>query len=379
MGGIKKIAVYIPATCFTEALLKRVRGERRIGNYDEDSLTMAFSSAYRIDLKGLKELYFLSSTPPFHIRSPASFLATVFDVEKSCTAFDVMGGGKSVIDLFSKNHAENFSTLIILSDKRRYQVDTPEFYSSGDSAIAFLLSNNEPVVEILGSRSISYESLSEWKDEEEGEIKTSESKAELELKRETIRECVEELIKESGVKKEEIWRAFFPFSDTRTCLEIGSTLGFSKSQIHSHKLLNITGWTGSVHVLLEFLYAIETEDVKNKLILLCGSGGGFSACLLKTGDSFQGFITKGIGECLNRRFEIKDLTTLYKITGDIKYEKVKPFSPIPLHYREIEECVKLKAQRCKRCSAIQYPWRYLCYKCESTDFELIPLSREAKI
>jgi uncharacterized OB-fold protein len=379
MGGIKNIGVYIPATCFTEGILKRIKGERRIGNYDEDSLTMGFSSTERIGVKDVKELYFISSTPPFHIRSPSSFLATALDIEKNCIAFDVMGGGKSLIDLFSKSFKNDFSTLIILSDKRKYQVDTPDFYASGDGAVSFLISKDDSSIEFISSKSISYESLSEWKDEEDEEIKTSESKAEYELRKEIMRECLEIVLRESGLKKEEIFRIFLPFPDFRLSLEIGSACGFSKSQVHSNKLLNLTGWTGYVHPFLEFVYSIETEDMEEKFVLLAGLGGGFSACVLKVKRNAKSSITKGINDCLKRRFEIKDLTILYKITGDLKYEKVKPFSPIPLHYREIEECIKLKGQRCSKCGAIQYPWRYLCYKCESTDFEFIPLSRKGKI
>ena len=379
MAGIKNIGVYLPATCFTEAVLKRIKGERRIGNYDEDSLTMGFSSLEGMEVKDVEELYFISSTPPFHIRSPSSFIATALDIEKNCKAFDVMGGGKSVIDLFSKSLETDSSVLIILSDKRKYQVDTPNFYSSGDAALSFLLSKDHPPIEIISSKSISYESLSEWKDEADEEIKTSESRAEYDLRREMMRECLESAVKESGLKKEEIFRVFLPFSDFRLSLEMGSGCGFSKSQVHSNKLVNLTGWTGSVHPFLELIYSLETENLEDKFVLVGGSGGGFSACVLKIKEGAKSSIRKGINDCLKRRFEIKDLTILYKITGDIKYEKVKPFSPVPLHYREIEECIKLKAQKCSRCSAIQYPWRYSCYKCESTDFELIPLSRKGKI
>lgn len=378
MGGIKKIGVYIPATCWTESLLKRIKGERRIGNYDEDSITMAVCSADGMELKDVKELYFISSTPPFHIRSPASFIATVFDIEKTCRSFDVMGGGKSAIDLFAKLSLEDSESVIFLSDKKRYPIDTPEFYSSGHSAVSFVISKDAPV-EFLCSSSVSYESLAEWKNDGEEAIITSEVKTEYELRKEVIRGCVDDILRESGLKKEDIWMVFFPFSDFRTSFEMGYLCGFSRSQICSNKLINITGWIGSAHPFLEFFYALETEVLENKFAIIGGLGGGFSACILKINAKAKSLITKGVNECLKKRFEIRDLSLLYKITGDIRYEKIKPFSPIPLHYREIEECVKLKAQRCKNCNAIQYPWRYLCYKCESTDFEPFHLSRKGRI
>lgn len=380
MGGIRETGVYIPAVSLTEGIIRRIKGERRISNFDEDTVTMGYESIQGISSEDVKELYFISSAFPFTIRSPAAFLATVLDREKEVKTFDVMGGSKSLIEVMGKASAGDSASLVILSEKRRYPVDTPEFYSCGHGAVAFLIDGREASVNVIGHFSISSDMLDEWKEDGERVIRTYEGKVTYELRKEVLRECINSLFAGTSITMKEVWKVIFPFSDGRTCVEAGSFCGFQKEQIHLPQLLSITGWMGSAHLFMEFVYLMETVEIPDeKYILLVGSGGGFSACLLMLKKNAKESVKRGVKECLKRKFEIKDLTLLYKITGDIEYEKVKPFSPVPLHYREIEECIKLKAQRCKRCGALQYPWRYVCYKCDFNEFEKVPLSKKGKI
>ncbi len=380
MGGIKKISSYIPSLCITSNLIPRIRGERRFANYDEDSVTMALECALKMEgIDKIDEIYFLSSTPPFTGRSSASLIAQVLDLEDKVKAFDILATGRMIADIIAKLSKEN-NSLILISEKKRYEIDSPEFYSSGDGSIGLFISREDPKIEVIDSSSISYDSLDEWKGESEEYFKTSEGKASFEIRKKEIKNLIEGLLLRNSLKKEDIWRVIFDFSDARSSLEAGSICGFSKNQIHQPVLPSQIGFTGSVHQFLEFAYLIEKEEIpEGANILLSGTNGGIFGVLLRTGKGLKEAVSEGIEKNLKRRLEIKDITTFYKLTGYLPYEKVRPFSPVPLHYRDVEQCMKLKAQRCKKCRAIQYPWRYVCYNCDSQEFEIIDLSKRGKI
>ena len=93
MVGITSYGAYVPLWRLSrEAIMKGLRGEKAIRNFDEDSTTMAVAAA--IDcLKGQKReaidaVFFASTTAPYKEKQIATTIAAACDLRRDITTAD---------------------------------------------------------------------------------------------------------------------------------------------------------------------------------------------------------------------------------------------------------------------------------------------------
>ena len=93
MAGITSYGAYVPLWRLSrEAIMKGVRGEKAIRNFDEDSTTMAVAAA--IDcLKGQKReaidaVFFATTTSPYKEKQMSTTIAAACDLRRDITTYD---------------------------------------------------------------------------------------------------------------------------------------------------------------------------------------------------------------------------------------------------------------------------------------------------
>lgn len=375
---ISEISVYLPSLTLGPEFNKRIRGKRRIVGYDEDTVTMGIESASYIEglhKKDLSKLTFVSSHRPFTERSCASIIATVFDVEDGVKCLDVLADEAGAIDIFSEGKSKE---VIIFSEAERYEVNSPEFYDTGHAAVAVFL-DEAGFIEIAGYSSRRTDSLVKWRGDGDIRSHTAEFKAVFSLIEGRVRETINEVLSSASVTKDRVWKVYMAMRDQGMAYSLLKSIGFKEEQIWKSAIYREIGYTGHPHALLELVDMIEKENPEDVYILIVGVGSGASAILLRTFKNPSRVIKRGVAENLKHSLSL-DSESIYKILGYLPYESVKPFSPHTLYQRDIEQFLKLKAQRCRNCGTVNYPWRFICYKCKSPEsFELVPLARTGRI
>lgn len=375
---IKEISSYFPSLTLDTKFNRRIRGKRRIVNYDEDTVTMGVEvSSYieSVHKKNVMKVTFVSSSHPFTERSSAGIISTVFDIEHDVKAVDVTCDEAGAVDVLSGAGSKE---IIVISDAKRYEVNSAEFYNTGHGAVSVFM-DEEGWIEIVSSFSYRMDSLMGWRNDGEVKGHTAESKAIFVLMKEVILETIETVLNKGLLSKEKVWKVYLGMRDQKSAYSVLKSAGFSDEQIWKSTIYGDAGYTGPPHILLELTDMIEKENPEDKFILLAGIGSGVSAVLLHTLTDPSRCIKRGIKEALRGSISC-DSDTVYRILGYLPYEKVKPFSPHTLYQRDIEQFLKLKAQRCKRCGVINYPWKFVCYKCKSAEsFELVSLSKDGRV
>jgi len=387
MKGIMSIGFYFPELRIGEKINRRLKGsERAVANYDEDTITMGVEAVFSTpdyNKFNLKNLFFCTTTPVYIEKSNSSLIATVTSLERSVTAVDITGslraGSLGILQALKSDG----NSLIVVSDKRRYELDSSDALSSGDGAVSVVIAEGDDLIaEFISSASITAETMDEWR--MEGDVlHSSERKFILENEAiPLIRECVLKILNDTGLKAGEISKVVFPFFEHRSNLSIAKIIGIPEERVYIPHFFESIGYTGSSFPLISSSEAI-LNGKQDEFVLLISYSSGADAMLFKisgAGSKNAAKSIEGLKKALNRKRIIEDKLLLQKIRGDVDAERISAFTMLPLYIRDIKQCLQLKGLRCKICGAIQYPWRYICFNCNNEkQFDEVQLARSGRV
>ena len=165
MAGIISYGAYVPLYRLSREILAQVwgskgKGEKAVANADEDSLTLGVEAA-RDCLKGFDKskvdaLYFATTTAPYKEKQSASTIAAACDLREEIRAVDITDSIRSAsvaltmaIDAVKSGSAR--TALVVAADTRLAPPDTLYESLFGDGAAAFLIGNDDVVVEFESS------------------------------------------------------------------------------------------------------------------------------------------------------------------------------------------------------------------------------------
>lgn len=390
MAGITSYGAYVPLWRLTrEAILKGLRGEKAIRNFDEDTTTMAVAAA--IDcLKGqdretVDGLFFASTTSPYREKQIATSIAAAADLRTNIITADFSGSLRSgtaalraALDAVKAGSARK--VLVVASDSRMGAPGTAFEQNCGDGAAALLVSGEDVAAEVEAWHSVSNEIHDVWRRDDDDFIRSWEERfAYSKGYQETVVRAATALMEESGLRPGDSVKAVLAAPTARTHGEVAKKLGFDpKTQVQPH-LFDVMGNTGSAYALMLLVAALEESKPGDRL-LLSSYGNGSDTVALRVTERIE---KAGPGRGMKGHLDTKRIVDDYRIFLQWRGLLVFEASPTPpggflsasALYRDRDQAFPLHGLKCKACSGIHYPPQRVCPKCRAKDqFEALRLS-----
>lgn len=395
MVGITSYGAYIPLYRLSrEAIAKGARGEKAIGNFDEDSITMAAAAA--IDcLNGMERetvdgLFFATTTSPYKEKPGAPTVAMAADLREDIFTADFSGSLRAgtaalraAVDAVKAGSARK--VLLAAADCRLGVPGSAQEQNFGDGAGALLVGDSDVIATIEASYSVYNEILDVWRAEGDTYVRSWEERfAVTHGYLETVAGAISGLMKKSGLKPGDFARLVLYTPDARRGAELASSLGFDvKSQLQDPLFASL-GNTGTAFPLMLLVAALE-QAKPGERILWASYGNGSDVFILQVTDKIEKVRDRrGIKKHLESKKVISDYRQYLIWRGLLPREQAKAtvsFFSAPAAWREREANLRLRGVKCQVCGTVQFPPQRVCTKCHSKDkFEPYRLSdKKAKI
>ena len=268
--------------------------EKAVSSSDEDSLTMAFESAFMALNKffGKKEkigaIFFGSESPSYAVNPSSTILGEFLGVGNHYLASDLQfackaatGGIIAALSLIKAKQLEY--ALVCASDKAQSRPHDLLEYTASSGSVSLILGEKEVAVEIIDWHSFSSDTPDFWRRDgmrypSHGSRFTGKPSYFFHIKQASI-----SLLKKTGYKPKDFQYAIFHMPNGKFPQEVALDLGFEKKQIEKGLTVSYLGNSYTASALMGLVSVLEVAK-KDDLIFFCsyGSGAGSDAFVLKT-------------------------------------------------------------------------------------------------
>jgi 3-hydroxy-3-methylglutaryl CoA synthase len=370
-----------------------------VANYDEDALTMGVEASLGcadnhaqawgspLDSGTVRALIFASASSPYREKQAANVIGSVLEAHRSALMTDLGGslrGGLTGIEVgrqFLKEAPSGAKALVVASDRRPAELRSVEEQAFGDGAAALLLGQDNVMASIDAHGAVNANFIHSWRRENDGSVHSGDTRfVENHGYIPLMSEAIRGLLKETGLKTEEVAKLIAYAPNARLGQQLARRLGFNPETQLADTLYRNVGDTGTAQVFLSLIGALLKAKPGERLVV-AGYGDGAEVVLLTVTENIQkAAACRGIEAYLKRR---RPMTTYGKylqfrdVLGESSYDA---FSSLPLLWREEKQNLKLYATKCKGCGVIHFPRRRVCDKCGAKDkMEDLKLGRKGRV
>ena len=387
MAGIISYGAYIPLWRLSRDVIaeawgrRSLGGERSVANSDEDTVTMAVEAALdcliAFDRENVDGLYFASTSAPFKEKESSTLVATAADLRSEIITADygnslraATAALKAALDAVASGSAR--TVLVTASDCRTGYPRSDYEQNFGDAAAALLIGNTKPAVTVEGSYSICDELYDVWRLDKDTFVQSWEERFIVEHGyAENMRKAISALMQRRNLSPKDITKAILYAPTARAQQTLARNLGFDpKTQLQDLLISNI-GISGSAHVLLMLVAALEEAKAGDRL-LLASYGNGSDAFLLQVTDEVEKIKDgrRGVKGFLNSKMSLASYARYLSYRGVLEAQPGEPFRTLPAAtktWRTRNWSIRCHGSRCKNCGTIAFPIQRICYNCRSKD------------
>lgn len=376
MVGIVAVGAYVPllrlqraamaeATAwFNPALAGRAKGERALANWDEDTLTMAVEAArdclWDRDRSGIDKVILASTSLPFADRLNAGVIKEALNLPDGLGALDITGSQRAGTSALLAALESGRPTLCVASERRLAKPASEAEFINGDAAAAFLVGDQDPVAEFLGSHSTTVDFVDHFRPtdrpydyEWEGRWVRDEGYRKL------IPPAVVEALKALGLEAAAVDHFIAALPVAGLDRSLANDLGIRPEAVCA-SLRDTLGFAGAAHPLVLLAQVLETAR-PGALIVLLAFGQGCDVLVFRVTDAAAGRSEAlGVAGWLARRRPemnyLKHLSFSGAVTldGGMRAEIDLRQSPSML-YRERKTILSFVGGRCRETGTVQYP------------------------
>jgi 3-hydroxy-3-methylglutaryl CoA synthase len=383
MAGIVSYGAYVPLWRLSrEAIMKGLRGEKAIRNFDEDSTTMAVAAA--IDcLKGHKReaidgVFFATTTSPYKEKQVSTTIAAACDLRNDITTADFTNSLRSAttaikaaLDAIKAGSAKE--VLVVAADCRLGAPGTDFEQNFGDGAAAVLISDKGVIASIDAWHSISNEAHDFWRLDDDTFVRSWEDRFVFNsVYYDIVTQNVSTLLKKVNLTPKDFAKFIIPTPTPRGLADIPKKLGIDPKTQMQNPLYDVMGNTGAAYALMLLVAALEEAKAGDKLLLNNYGNGS---------DSFVITITDKIEEKVDGRRGMKAHLASKKIVDDyriyLQWRSLLTFEATPTPpggfisasalYRDRSQIYPLHGHKCKSCNNIHFPPQRVCPNCKAKD------------
>ncbi len=383
MAGITSYGAYVPLWRLSrEAIMKGVRGEKAIRNYDEDSTTMAVAAA--IDcLKGqnresVDAVFFATTTSPYKEKQISTTIAAACDLRRDITTCDFSSSLRSATSaikaaLDAIKAASAKEVLVVAADCRIGAPGTEFEQNFGDGAAALLISDKDVAASIDAWHSISNEAHDYWRLDDDTFVRSWEDRFVFNaVYYDMVTQNVAALLKKTSFAAKDFAKVIITAPSPRVLSEIPKKLGIDPKAQMQNPLLDIMGNTGAAYGLMLLVAALEEAKAGDKLLLNNYGNGSDSLVITvtdKIGKKVEG--RRGMKSHLASKKIVDDYRTYLQWRGLLTFEATPTppggFISAAALYRDRTQIYPLHGHKCKSCNNIHFPPQRVCPTCRAKD------------
>ena len=403
MHGITAYGAYIPLLRLNRAavlaanawsnraLRAHGEGERAMGNWDEDAVTMAVAAARDClagrDADALSAILLASTSLPFADRQNAGIVANALMTAPGVVSLDITASQKAGTSALvaalemAPSRQERGEVLLVASDKRRVKPGSVQELLFGDGAAALTLGVGEGVIaEFLGAASRTVDFVDHFRGEERThdyhwEERWIRDEGYLKI----VPPAIAEVLEATGTAPGEVRHFAMPCVFPAVPRNIAKALDLPADSVRGN-LFETCGETGVAHPLMLLIDALQEAEPGDK-VLAVGFGQGCDAVLFRATERLAAFRKnhgglggRGVKGALARRREEGNYNKFLTFNRELNKEfgiRAEADIPTPLSalYRNRDMVLGLVGGKCTACGTPQFPKTRVCVnpECKATD------------
>jgi 3-hydroxy-3-methylglutaryl CoA synthase/uncharacterized OB-fold protein len=361
--------------------------EKAVAWTDEDSVTMAVSAAVNclrgFDRERVDAVYFASTSYAFREKQAAALIARALDLRRDLQSADYgnsLRAGTSAlraaIDVVTAGSAR--CVLVVASDCRMVAPGSALERTSGDGAAAFLVAEGEVIARLSASSAVADEIVDVWRSENDDFVHSWEDRFVIqEGYTSSVIEAVQGLLVKSGHAIGDYSRVQLYAPDQRSLGGVARQLGVGSEQL-GDAWFGQLGNAGAAFAPLQLAGALETAKPGDRL-LVASYGDGAEALAFEVTEQIEKLETRrGVSWHLQRGRAVKSYAHYLKARGLDTSEwgvSTGPGLSATIHFRDRDNDISFRGQKCNACGAVQFPAQRICETCfAKDDFEATRLS-----
>jgi 3-hydroxy-3-methylglutaryl CoA synthase len=366
MIGITAYGAYLPRYRLSGRMINEAwgrpggRGEKAVGYFDEDSLTMGLSAVYNClsgdAIEKAGGLYFASTTSPYKEKLASTEMAMILNLSPEVRTLDIgnsprAGTSALLAAMETVKAGSGHSVLVVASDCGRLDIPGgPNEVAWGDGAAALAIGKENVILKLLHHYCYSDELPHFWRRADDHYVKSEDIRFPQVMGYARIMEAsIGNILKKTGCKPADFAKVVVDAPDVR-----------------SHKAL-----------MRKFGF-----DPKGQArILLASYGDGSDILILEATDALPEFQEQdGFNDLLNRKEVISSYTKYLAFKKTFEAEFQDYYSSISALFRERDRFSRLLGGKCKSCGYITTLALRVCPNCRKKDqFENMKLARKGNV
>ena len=301
-SGILSYGLYIPRRrlqrasihdtnkWFAPGLAGMAKGEKAIGNWDEDSVTMAVEAGRYcmdgIERSSITSVSLASTTLPFVDRSNAGIVKEALNLSDNVSSHDRTGSLRAATSLLMQSLQGDDLELCLAADRRKAKVASVEEMNYGDAAAGFLTGAGNVIAKYLGGRSKTIDFVDHYREtgadfDYAWEARFVRDEGYQKILGSTIVDALREL----AISGEEIDHAVIAVPVKAVPQKLAKVAGIAPDAVADISMATI-GDTGVTHPLLMLAMTLQHAKPGEK-VLLASFGQGADVLVFETTEQLQ--------------------------------------------------------------------------------------------
>ncbi len=369
---LNRQAVYDANKWFAAGLRGLAKGERSMGNWDEDSITMAVEASRDCltshKAEDVRNIYFASTTHPFKDRQNAGVIGTALNVEQNLSATDIGGSlkaGTSALIAGLNASKEGAPTLVTAADKRMTRVASSNELNYGDAAAALLCGTENVIAKLVGHHSVSMDFVDHFRgDESDFDYGWEERWIRDEGYSKIVPPAIKAGLAACKLKGSDITHFIMPSLMPAVPKLMAKMAGIGEGAVRD--LLGATlGDTGAAHALVMLVDALETAKAGDKIMVVAFGQGVDILVFEVTAEKDKLAKRKGLSGWMARRKEEKNYMKFLAFNEMLPIDKgmraeFDKKTALSVLWRKRDMIYGLVGGKCKVCGTVQFPRSQVC-------------------
>ncbi len=382
MIGITAYGAYIPRlrlqkkvvaqtnAWLAPSLMGKAKGERSLGNWDEDAISFAVEAAR--DALGpddnrshIKSLYLASTTLPFADRLNAGIVQAALTLAPETSATDVTGSQKAGLTALAQALAkvrgdESECALVVSGDRRVPKAVSAQELDIGDGGAAIVVGHEGVLAQWVGGAVTNADFVDHFRGStEDFDYQWEERWIRDEGFLKLVPPVLKRALASAGIEASAVDHFILPSTFKGVADSLAKRTGV-RAEAVADNLGTSVGETGCAHALVMLAHTLETAK-PGAIILVAQFGQGCEALVFKVTDAIAGFQPqKGVsGWLANRKEETSYMkylvfNRLVQWDKGMRAEKDNKTALTTL-YRYNDAILGLVGGKCSVTGTVQYP------------------------
>ncbi len=359
---------------FNAANYAYAKGEKTVGNHDEDSLTMSVAAGMDclkvVDKNSVGALYLASTTMPYQERQNASIVAMALDLNSNTRTTDITGttraGTTALLNAFDAIDAgDAVNAMVCMGDCRQGKAGSIQEHLYGDGAAAFVVGKENVLASFEGSYSVTDDFVDRrraaWEDFDHA---WEERWIREEGYARNLIEAVSGLLRKYSLEIDVFSKVVFTCPYERVHLSIAKKMGVNAEKVQGN-MFGVMGDTGAAYAPMMLVAALE-EASPGDLILVAGYGSGCDAMFFKVTEDIEKVkMPASFKERLASKEELDNyekylvFRNMLPLEIGIRGEEV-PITAFSALWRDRKTVLSLYGTKCRRCGTPHFPRQRVC-------------------